>query len=91
MLSALQKNKYTARAKKVAKTLLQNLNITKLDEDNIGEFQLALDVNVAGLVSLQEAQNKEIDSELLEIYDLLVDIVLENEEDLDSLNQLFFH
>ena len=39
---------------------------------------------------MQECENKKIDEELLEIYDLLVDIVLDNEEDLDFLNQLFF-
>ncbi len=32
-----------------------------------------------------------VDKELLSIYDLLVDIVLDNEEDLDFLNELFFN
>ena len=32
-----------------------------------------------------------IDEELLEIYDLLTDIVLDHEEDLEFLNSVFFH
>jgi hypothetical protein len=42
------------------------------------------------LVNAQE-DGESIDEELLKIYDLLTDIVLDNEEDLDFLNQLFFN
>ena len=91
MLSEIQRNKFNSRAKEEAKKLLQELNIKKINGDNIGDLQNALDVNVSGLVTLQECENKKIDEELLRIYDLLVDIVLDNEEDMDFLNQLFFN
>ena len=90
MLSENQKNKFTPRVKEEVKKLLQELNIKRLSDENIGDLQRALDVNVSGLVTLKECENKEIDEELLEIYDLLVDVVMDNEEDLDFLNQLFF-
>lgn len=90
MLSKSQKSKFTKRAKEEAKKLLGELKIDHLDENNIGDFQSALDVNVSGLVSLEECENQEIDKELLEIYDLLTDIVLDNEDDFDFLNNLFF-
>lgn len=91
MLSEIQKNKFNERAKEEAKRLLGELGIVRLSDDNIGTFQRTLDVYVSGLVSLQECENKKIDEELLGIYDLLADIVLDNEENLDFLNQLFFH
>lgn len=90
MLSEIQKNKFTARAKEVAKNLLKELNILKLDNDTICDLQSKLDLKVASLVSTQE-EGENIDEKLLEIYDLLVDIVLDNEEDLDFLNSLFFN
>ena len=42
------------------------------------------------VVTAKECDGKVIDEELLEIYDLLTDIVLDNEADLDFLNSLFF-
>ncbi len=90
MLNAKQQNKFTERAKEVVHELLKKLNITQLSDDNIGNLQEELDLKVSSLVIMQECENKKIDEELLEIYDLLVDIVLDNEEDLDFLNQLFF-
>lgn len=70
--------------------LLKKLNIVKLDDNSIGDLQEELDFLVASLVNAQE-DGETIDEELLEIYDLLTDIVLDNEEDLDFLNQLFFN
>lgn len=90
MLSEIQKNKFTTRVKEVVQELLKKLNIVELDDNSICELQEELDFLVASLVNTQEA-GKIIDEELLEIYDLLVDIVLDNEEDLDFLNQLFFN
>lgn len=90
MLSEIQKNKFTARAKTEAKNLLKELNIMKLSDDNIGILQNELDARVSGLVSAQE-DGESIDAELLEIYDLLTDIVLDNEENLIFLNVLFFN
>ena len=90
MLSEIQKNKFTARAKEVVQKLLKKLNIVKLDDNSIGDLQEELDFLVASLVNAQE-DGETIDEELLEIYDLLTDIVLDNEEDLDFLNQLFFN
>lgn len=89
MLSEIQKNKFTVRAKDEAKKILQELDILELDDDNIGELQNELVSRVSGLVSVKEDGNK-IDEELLEIYDLLTDIVWDNEEDLPFLNKLFF-
>lgn len=40
---------------------------------------------------MKESENLPIDEELLEIYDLLTDIILDNENDLDFLNELFFN
>lgn len=90
MLNEKQQNKFTARAKEVVQKLLKKLNIVKLDDNSIGDLQEELDFLVASLVNAQE-DGETIDEELLEIYDLLTDIVLDNEEDLDFLNQLFFN
>lgn len=91
MLSEIQKNKFTARAKEEAKKLLLESKIKKfLSLDDSGRFIEILDFSVASLVNAQE-DGETIDEELLEIYDLLTDIVLDNEEDLNFLNQLFFN
>ena len=90
MLNEKQQNTFTARAKEVVQKLLKKLNIVKLDDNSIGDLQEELDFLVASLVNAQE-DGETIDEELLEIYDLLTDIVLDNEEDLDFLNQLFFN
>ena len=89
MLNDKQQNKFTARAKEVAQKILKKLNIVKLDDNSICDLQEELDFLVASLVNAQEA-GEIIDEELLEIYDLLTDIVLDNEDDIDFLNQLFF-
>lgn len=91
MLSEIQKNKFTARAKNEVQALLKNLNIESLTDNNIGKLQDTLTAKVSGLVTKQECESQRIDEELLEIYDLLTDIILDNEEDLDFLNQLFFN
>lgn len=90
MLSATQTNKFNSRAKEVAQSLLKELHITQLDENSICDLQNELDLKVAALVSAQE-EGENIDDSLLEIYDLLTDIVLDNEEDLPFLNHLFFN
>ena len=91
MLSEIQKNKFTTRAQEEAKKLLLESKIEKfLLLDDSGRFIEILDFKVASLVNAQE-DGETIDEELLEIYDLLTDIVLNNEEDLDFLNQLFFN
>lgn len=90
MLSEIQKNKFTARAKDEATKLLKRLNIVELTDDTLCNLQEELDFLVASLVNTQE-DGEAIDEELLEIYDLLTDIVLDNEEDLDFLNNLFFY
>lgn len=89
MLNDKQQNKFTARAKEVVQKILKKLNIVKLDDNSICDLQEELDFLVASLVNAQEA-GKIIDEELLGIYDLLTDIVLENEDDIGFLNQLFF-
>ncbi len=91
MLSEIQKNKFTTRAQQEAKKLLLELKIENLNNDNICNLQRQLDALVSGLVSLKECEHQNVDEELLEIYDLLTDIVLDNEENLDFLNQIFFN
>ena len=76
--------------KEEAKKLFEELKIEKLDDNAIGKIQDTLIVRVSGLVTMQECENLEIDKELLEIYDLLTDIIYDNEYDLDFLNKLFF-
>ena len=88
MLSELQKSEFTPRAKQVARTILDSLGISKFIDDT-GDFIETLDCKVAGLVSAKEA-GEIIDEELLKIYDLLTDIVLDNENDIEFLNALFF-
>lgn len=90
MLNEIQKNKFTARAKDEVNKLLKRLNIVKLTDDTVCNLQEELDFLVSSLVNSQE-DGEAIDEELLKIYDLLVDIVLDNEEDLDFLNQLFLN
>ena len=89
MLNEIQKNKFTPRAKQEARKILEAIGIEKFINDT-GDFIETLDVKVSGLVTAKECEGKVIDEELLEIYDLLTDIVLVNEEDLDFLNSLFF-
>ena len=91
MLSEVQKSKFTKRAKDEAQKLLRNLNIEKfISTDDTGRLIEQLDCEVSGLVSQKECEHQKIDEELLDIYDLLTDIVLDNEENLDFLNELFF-
>ena len=90
MLSEMRKSKFTARAKEEAKKLLKELNVSKITDNNLGRLQDELVSRVSGLVSVKE-EGKSIDEELLEIYDLLTDIVWDNEEDLAFLNKLFFN
>jgi hypothetical protein len=90
MLNDKQKNKFTKRAKEEALIILKSLGIDRFIEDT-GDFIGELDALVSGLVTAKECEGQKIDEELLEIYDLLTDIVLENEEDLDFLNSLFFN
>lgn len=91
MLNGIQKSKFTTRAKKEVKKLLANLKIEKLDNDSLGELLDDITLNVSTLVTMQESENLPIDEELLEIYDLLTDIILDNENDLAFLNKLFFN
>jgi len=89
MLNEIQKNQFTARAKAEAEKLLNELDIQELQSENIGKLQDELDTRVAGLVSAEECENQKIDEELLQIYDLLIDIIIDNENDLPFLNDLF--
>lgn len=89
MLSEIQQNNFTTRAKEVAQELLKKLNIAKLDIDSVCNLQDELDFLVASLVNAKE-DGENIDEELLKIYDLLVDIILDNEDNIDFLNQLFY-
>ena len=89
MLNEVQKNKFTEKVKEVAQSLLRELNIEKFADKAVCDFQSALDSEVASLVSAQE-EGENIDKNLLEAYDLLVDIVLDNEDNTDFLNQLLF-
>lgn len=91
MLSEIQKIQFTPRAKSEAANLLKNLGILRLNEDTLCALQEKLDLKIASLVTAKECEGQKIDEELLEIYDLLTDIVLDNEEDLDFLNSLFFN
>ena len=89
MLSDALKEKFTPRAKEEAKKLLKGLNITELNNNNLGEVEFELDARVSSLVTKEEYRHLPIDRELLEIYDTLTDIILDNEEDFDFLNNLF--
>ena len=90
MLSEIQNNNFTQRTKNEASKLLKRLNISQLTDDTVCKLQEELDFLVSSLVNAHE-DGEVIDKELLKIYDLLVDIVLDNEEDLNFLNQLFFN
>lgn len=90
MLSEIQKEKFDKNAKKEIQRVLKILRIDRLNEYNIGDLQSELDLEVASLVSKQE-DGEVTDPSLLEIYDLLVDIVLENEDNLEFLNSIFYN
>ena len=89
MLSEYLKSMFTPRAKEEAKKLLAEMNISELNDDNLYDVELELDARICGLVTLDECEHQPIDRELLEIYDTLTDIILDNEEDFDFLNKLF--
>lgn len=89
MLSEIQENNFTARAKEEAFKLMKKLNIVEFTDDTVCLLQGELDSLVASLVNARE-DCETIDEELLKIYDLLTSIVLDNEEDLDFLNRFFF-
>lgn len=75
-----------ARAKNIALQILNTLNITVLDRENLYKLQMHLDTLVSSLVTQKECEGQMIDEELLEIYDWLVDFILDNENNLDALN-----
>ena len=89
MLNEIQKSKYTERAKAEVKKLLNELSINEINDDTVCKLEAELDSKVIYLVNDKE-DGKHIDEELLKIYDLLTDIVIDNENDLDFLNELFF-
>lgn len=89
MLSEELKNKFTPRAKEEAKKLLSEMDITELNDDNLGKVEDELVARISALVSLDECDHQPIDHELLDIYDTLQDIILDNEENIDFLNKLF--
>lgn len=89
MLSEIQENNFTARAKEEAFKLMKKLNIVEFTDDTVCLLQGELDSLVASLVNARE-DGETIDEELLKIYDLLTSIILDNEEDLDFLNRFFF-
>lgn len=60
-----------------------------MDDNSDCDLESELDLRVSSLVSAQEDGEK-TDKELLEIYDLLTDIVLVNEDNHNFLNRLFF-
>lgn len=88
MLNEMQKNKFDDNAKAEMVKLLQKLHISLLTDDNIGMLQNELDLRVCELVNQKENGN-EINENLLDIFDLLTDIVLDNQDDLKFLNNLF--
>ena len=69
---------------------MAELKISELTNENIGLLQNELNLCVASLVFAKE-DGETIDGNLLEAYDMLTDIVLDNEEDLQFLNKLFFN
>lgn len=89
MLSEAQKREFTPRAKEEALRILKSLQIDRFTDD-AGDFIEELDVLVSGLVTAKECKSQKIDEELLKIYDLLTDIVLDHEDNLSFLNSLFF-
>lgn len=89
MLNEMQKNKFDDKAKAEIIKLLQELHISLLTDDNIEILQNELDLRVCKLVNQKENGNK-INENLLDIFDLLTDIVLDNQDNLQFLNNLFF-
>ena len=67
MLSENLKVRFTPRAKEEAKKLLTEMNITKLNDDNLYEVEVELDTRVSALVTMDECEHKPIDHELLDI------------------------
>ena len=51
MLSEIQKNKFTTKAKEIVQELLKKLNITKLDDNSICDLQEELDFLVALVIA----------------------------------------
>lgn len=90
MLNEMQKNKFDNKAKAEIIKLLQELHISLLTDNNIGILQNELDLRVCELVNQKESGNK-INENLLDIFDLLTDIVLDNQDDLKFLNSLFLN
>ena len=88
MLNANQSKNLTPRAKEEIKKILQELKIESISDENICILQNKLDLRVSSMVSAKE-DGEVIEDELLTIYDLLVDIVVDNEDNLGLLNDLF--
>lgn len=70
MLSEIQENNFTAKAKEEeAFKLMKKLNIVEFTDDTVCLLQGELDSLVASLVNARE-DGETIDEELLKIYDL---------------------
>ena len=89
MLNESLTSRFTPRAKEEAKKLLGEMNITELNDDNLYKVEVELDARVSALVTMDECEHQPIDHELLDIYDTLTDIILDNEDEIDFLNKLF--
>lgn len=98
MLDKEYQEKFTPRVKQEANKLLQELGIERFSSESSdgksdtssGTLLELLDSKICGLVTLDEVEHQSIDRELLAIYDLLSDIISDNETDIEFLNQLFF-
>ena len=88
MLSKILEKRFNERAKLETKALLTKLNISYFDEKSLSHFFKEVELLVNSLV-MDETEGKEIDNELLSIYNTIIDIILDNEENIDFLNKIF--
>ena len=88
MLSKILEKRFNEKAKLETKALLAKLKISHFDKKSLSYFFEEVETLVNSLV-MDETEGKEIDQELLSIYNTIIDIILDNEDNFEFLNALF--
>lgn len=89
MLNKRQKELFNDKARYELQKILKELGIVVFNEETTNLLQETIESKIISM-SYDETEKKQIDEELLKIYDIINDIILDNETNYEFLNKLIF-
>lgn len=89
MLNKRQKELFNDKARYELQKILKELGIVVFNEETTNLLQETIESKIISM-SYYETEKKQIDEELLKIYDIINDIILDNETNYEFLNKLIF-